>query len=264
MKTILSRPDASLPTSARLKAMNAYFFMLWPQGKLMEVRPLIEEALELGIKLEDRWNMAFTFVWAGMMAAGEGDYARVTSYLQQSHEKWQESGDETYKAMSLVFLGDIYMFQHEYNHAEALYEEANPRFREVRDYPVLALILRRLGQLALKKGELNRATALIRESLIHNWNVHDYRGTGACLAALAAVSMAQKKPGRATKLFGAVDAVLQSAQIPLLPFDQQEYERNMSQLRGQLDGSVFEKAWSNGRVTPLEQTIEFALKETKV
>jgi hypothetical protein len=113
----------------------------------------------------------------------------------------------------------------------------------------------------MSQGDLAKATTLIKQSLQHNWAVHDYRGTGASLAALAALSLVQGETERAIKLLGVVDAVLEFIRTPLLSFDQQEYEHNVSQLRTQFDGVVFEKAWSNGRAMPLEQAVEFALKE---
>jgi non-specific serine/threonine protein kinase len=264
IKAILDHPAAKQPTSARLKTLNTYFFMLWPHGKLNEAQLLIQDAIELGDKLGDRRQGAYALLWAGVSATEQGDYSRARLYLEQSREKWGDYGRNADLAISLVFLGEIAMFEGDLIHAESFFEVAISPFREIKDYPFVGMVARRLGQLALKKGQLHQAITLIRNSLVYNWEVHDYRGIGACLAALAAVSIEQRKYDRAAKLFGVVNAFFESTHIPLLPFDQYEYERNVSRLRAQLDKAVFEKAWSTGLAMPWEQAVESALKEAEV
>lgn len=263
VKAILNHPGASQPTSARLKTMNTYFFMLWPHGKLNEAESLIEDAIELGTKLGDRRQEAYTRLWAGVSATEKGNYQRARFYLEQSRERWGDYGRDADLAISLVFLGEIAMFEGDPVHAESFFEAAISPFKEVKDYPFVGMVSRRLGQLALKKGQMHQAIALIRDSLLYNWEVHDYRGIGACLAALAAVSIEQRKYGRAAEFFGVVNSFFESTHIPLLPFDQYEYERNVNRLRAQFDSFALEKAWSTGLAMPWEQAVESALKETE-
>jgi non-specific serine/threonine protein kinase len=264
IKAILDHPAAKQSMSARLKTMNAYFFMLWPNGNLNEAQSLIEEAIDLGAMLGDRRQHAYALLWAGVSATEQGDFARARLSLEQSHEKWGDYGRNADLAISLVFLGEIAMFEGDPKRAESFFEAAISPFREVKDYPFVGMVVRRLGQLALKKGQLQRAITLIRESLVYNWEVHDYRGLGACLAALAAVSIEQKHYGRAAELLGVVNAFFESTHIPLLPFDQYEYDRNLRWLRTQLDESFFEREWSFGLAMPWEQAVDSALKEAGV
>jgi predicted ATPase/DNA-binding SARP family transcriptional activator len=261
VRTLLGRSDVMQPTLARLKALNSYFFMLWAHGKLTDVYPLIEEALSLGVELEDSWNTASAFLWAGVSAAEQGNYRQAQSHLQQSREEWQDTTEALPVAMPLVFLGEIAIFQNDFAKAEGLFDAALQRFKEVQDFPFLGMMLRRLGQLAMYQGDLRKATALIREGLVYNWTIHDYRGTGACLAALAAVNVAQGRYDNAAKLSGIVEGILEFTHIPLLPFDQQQYERIVSQLRNQLDVKDFKTFWTIGKVMRLEDAIAFALDE---
>jgi len=61
-----------------------------------------------------------------------------------------------------------------------------------------------------------------------------------------------------------VNAFFESTHIPLLPFDQYEYDRNLRWLRTQLDESFFEREWSFGLAMPWEQAVDSALKEAGV
>ena len=262
LKTILDRPDAKQRTPARLRALNAYLFMLWPSGQLTAMQPRGEEALALGLELGDRWHAGFALLWLGVSATAQGDYSLARSYLEQSLDIWQGLEEKTYAAWTFVFRGEIAMLQGDTPGAQELYSQAIPLLREAQDYPFLAIPLRRLGQLAMFQDDLIQAAAFFQESLEHNWKVHDYRGTGACLAALADLSLAQGETERAIKLLAAADAVLEFIRTPFLAFDQQRFERNVSQLREQLDDAVFEKAWSAGRAMPLRQIVQSALKES--
>jgi len=60
-----------------------------------------------------------------------------------------------------------------------------------------------------------------------------------------------------------VDAVLEFIQTTLLPFDQQQYDRNVSKLREQLDEATFTTAWAEGRAMTLEQGVGYALETAK-
>jgi tetratricopeptide (TPR) repeat protein len=260
IRAILDHPDALQPTSARLRTMNTYFFILWPHGRINEAQSLIEDALELGAKLGDRWQEAFSLLWAGVSATEQGDFTRARLNLEQSREKWRDYGRDTDLALSLVFLGEIAMFEGDSARAESFFEAARSPFREVKDYPFIGMLVRRLGQLALKNDQVVQAINLFRESLVYNQEVHDYRGICACLAAFAAISVEQGKKEHAALLFGAVNTFLESAHIPLLPFDQHEYERNLSKLRDQLKETSFLKFWAKGGAMTMDEAIAFALE----
>jgi non-specific serine/threonine protein kinase len=261
LQTILDHPDARQPTKARLKALNAYFFMLWPS--LAEIQPHGEEALALSIQLGDRWNSAFALLWLGVGATAQGNYSLARSYLEQSLEIWWELEEKTYAAWAYVFLGEVALLQENKLHAEELYLQAVPSLREAKDFAFLAIPLRRLGQLAMARGDQVRAAAFIKESLQHNWNVHDYRGVGACLAAFAALSIMQGENERAIKLLAVVDTVLDFIRTPFLAFDQQQFEKNVRELRDEIHRPTFIKAWTQGHSMTFEQAVELVLKEFK-
>lgn len=263
LKIILSHPDATQSTPARLKALNIYFHMLWQSGGggLLDVQSLMEEALALGMQLGDRRDTAFTLSYLGHCATAKGDYSLARSYHEQSLEIWRELQEIKYMGWTFSFLGDVAMLQDDPERAQTLYEQAIPLLNEAKDYMFLALPIRRLGQLAMLQGNLLKAAAFIKESLQNNWTMRDHRGAGACLAILGALSAMQTQDDRATKLFGAVEIVLEFIQVPLFPFDQQQYDRNVSQLRGTLDAPIFARAWMEGRMMTIEQAVAYALKE---
>jgi predicted ATPase/DNA-binding SARP family transcriptional activator len=262
IKAVLDRPEAQMPTPARLKTINAYSFILWPHGKLNEAQSLVDEAIELGARTGDRRQQAYALLWAGVSATEQGEYSRARLLLEQSREKGGDFARSADLAISLVFLAEIGMFEGNPDRAQQFFEAALSLFREVKDYPFAGMVVRRLGQLALKKGKLAEAVSLFQESLVYNWQIHDYRGVGACLAALGAANLEHGRHDRAARLFGVVDALLESIQVPLLPFDQHEYQRHLDKLHSQLGQASFDKAWARGHATRMEEVVESELKET--
>jgi len=51
--------------------------------------------------------------------------------------------------------------------------------------------------------------------------------------------------------------------IPMNPPEQVEYDREISDLRANMDEAAFAKAWAEGRALTMEQAIEYALEKPK-
>lgn len=264
LKLVLGLPEASQSSPERLKGLNAYLLLLWPSGRLSEFQPLIDEALELSATFGDRWNSAFALIWQGVSTSSKGDYALARSQLELSLAMYEDLNDRTYSGWVLAFLGEVASLQGDVARAQACYEQALPKLEGTKDIPFLAIPLRRLGQLALSQNKLVRAKAFLERSLADNWRLHDYRGVGACLAALGALSMAQGETLRAIVLFGAVATILETVGALLLPFDQQQYDRNLAAARAQADPATFEAALADGHAMSLEQAVAYALEASQL
>jgi hypothetical protein len=75
-----------------------------------------------------------------------------------------------------------------------------------------------------------------------------------CLEDIAGLAAAVQ-PAGAVRLFGAAEAVRESAGIPLPPVQRAAYERDLAAARAQLDGAIFAAAWADGRALTLERAI---------
>jgi tetratricopeptide (TPR) repeat protein len=261
----LSRPEGMERTLARAKALNGLGFLYWADMYPTDRRLELEEALSIGRELGDQWNIATALRYLGLLASMQGNYVEARSLLEQSLEIWRSMGPEGKRGVSwtLTFLGDVALNQNESNEARSIFEECVAIQREIGDKNFLAYSVRRLGLLAWREKNFERATVLCQESLSLNRELGDPRGVLACLAGFADIAVVQEKFARAAQIMAAVETQLASMGMRLLPVDKMEYERNLSQLRAQLDMAVFEKAWFKGRAMPLEQAVEFALQEAK-
>ena len=80
------------------------------------------------------------------------------------------------------------------------------------------------------------------------------------MAALAALDLAHGETEHAITLLASAGTVSEFIHIPFLPYDHQQYERNLSTVREQIDSKIFHAAWEKGRALPFEQALEYALE----
>jgi len=260
----LSRPEAMERTLARAKALNALGFLNWADTYPTDRRPELEEALSIGRELGDQWNTAAALLYLGLLASMQRNYVEARSLLEQSLEISRTMGPEGKVVLSwtLTFLGDVALNQNELKEARSFYEETVAILREIGDKNFLAYSLRRLGLLAWREKDYRKAIALCKESLSLNHELGDPRGVLASLSAFADIAVVQGKFERGATLMAAVETQLASMGMRLLPVDKMEYERNLAYLRANLDEKALTKFWAKGKGMSLEETIEFALKET--
>jgi hypothetical protein len=117
---------------------------------------------------------------------------------------------------------------------------------------------------AQQQGDVGRATALFEESLSIFRELDNTEGITYSLAGLAVAICAKGQARDAVKLFGAVDASLQSTEAAIPRADRFEYEGTRAVAQAALSPSAFAAAWVEGQALDLAQAIAFALKSTGI
>jgi len=80
------------------------------------------------------------------------------------------------------------------------------------------------------------------------------------LECFAFIAKAQEEDERAARLFGAAEALRENINIPMMPTERPEYDREGSDLRANMDEAAFAKAWAEGRALTMDQAIAYALE----
>jgi non-specific serine/threonine protein kinase len=258
---LLAQPMAAEQTKWRAKALNAAAMLYWSSSNYREGERVLEEALNIGRKIEDPWNTAWALNYMGAIDNMQGSYDEAEAHLREGLALSREMGGagSFCAAWALVLLGDVSLYREEIKPAELLYEESVALLRELKNRNLLAYSARRLGYLALMSGEAERAIDLFRESLLLNREVMHRQGTAGCLAALAAVATMRGDLVRAAELYGAAEALLVEIASPFHQADRAENDRNMEIVRSALDDAEVAAAWEEGQGMSLEEAVEFAL-----
>jgi non-specific serine/threonine protein kinase len=259
---ILSSPFAMERTAARAKALSIAGLVQWVLGGKADVRPLLEEALDIATEIGDKSIIAWSRVFLGTEISTHGDYQEGLSLIEQGLEECRALGSAGQYGVgfALSFLGDGAFYQGDYHRAQELYEKSVDVLREVRDQNFLAYALRRLGHTNRHLGDLEKTTNRIQESLNLNIELGHKQAVAACISGLACVELARGDTITAVQLFGAVERQLEMIGFSLLPADTIEYEQNVALARDQLGEAAFAAAWDEGRTMTNEQTLTLALK----
>jgi non-specific serine/threonine protein kinase len=265
VREALSRPEGLQRTTARSRALSGIGFLYWVDRYPVDVRPELDEALEIAQELGDKGSIASALCSLGLLAGVHGAYSEARSYLLRSLETWREIVplDKMEVGRTLMYLGDGALAHDEMEEARSYYEESTAGLREFGDLNLLAYSVRRLGLLAWRGGEFEVASRLCRESLGLNQETGDYRGVLACVAGFGAIATANRDDERAAVLVAAVESQLALTGTRLLPVDKMEHERNLALLRAAVDERELAKYWAEGAEMTLEQAIGFALGEAR-
>jgi len=258
----LAWPEAKTPTEVRARALNAAGYLQWVRGYLPEAHALFIESVEIARAIQAQPALAFGLCYLGTVLNGQGEYTAAETLLEESLAIWESLGNQSSMGLSLMFLGDSALGQHDRERARAALTQSAALVRRTANISVLPYPLRRLGYLALLEQDEEQATTFYMESMKVNRAVGDRQGVAASLIGLAAVAEARRQPDRAARLLGAADALVESIQTKLLPFDDEEAKRTEDAVREQLAGSAFTAARSEGRVMTVDQAIAMLCQRT--
>jgi hypothetical protein len=112
---------------------------------------------------------------------------------------------------------------------------------------VLAYPLRRLGWVAQLQGDVTLAVRLCVESLNYNRSGGELLGVAGALVALAPVADSQGQPELAVQLLSKAETLAESIGGQLLPFEAEQFESALKQLRERVEPVAWAQAWEHGR-----------------
>jgi hypothetical protein len=117
-----------------------------------------------------------------------------------------------------------------------------------------------LGRAANLQHDVARARSRFADSLVLRQEFGDRRGIVECVEGLAGIAQAMGELEQAAELFGAASAARSALGVPLPPVDQPAIDEKVSSLRSALGEASFQRAWSLGQLTTIEQAAMIAAR----
>jgi tetratricopeptide (TPR) repeat protein len=229
------------------------------QGDYTRAATLEEESLALFQAHGIGWGIIWALLSLGDVALDQGDTTRAARRFQEVLARSQALGDQRDSGWALCNLGRIAFAQGNVAQAQTLFEESLALFQGIGFSAAAAQALVELGRAAQWQGDMTQAAAYFTESLTLERNIGSTDTIFDDLTGLAGVAGAQRLPARAARLFGAVEALRESAGHPLPPVERANYERDIAAARAQLDEDAWIVAWAEGQAMTVEQAIAEAL-----
>jgi predicted ATPase len=220
-----------------------------------------EEAVALAREVGDKVILGGALSnMAGVISITQSDLKRMRPYAEEGIQLLKESGSHWIVAMTVFGFGLFTAMQGNYTEARSQFEACIPLFTELRDRHRLAMVHSELAHLERRQGHFAQAKPLYRET-IQEWQKIGHRAAIAHeLECFAFIAKAQEEDQRAAHLFGAAEILRENINIPMMPTERPEYDREVNDLRANMDEAAFAKAWAEGRAMTMEQAIEYALE----
>ena len=112
-----------------------------------------------------------------------------------------------------------------------------------------------MAQVAFFLGNQDEAYDLGRESLVLRQELDDKLGIAVALEIFARLATFQKEAELAARLLGAAASLRDKFNLPLEPYDTEDYEQLLATIKTGLSRRAFELAWEEGRGLSQAQAI---------
>ena len=220
-------------------------------------RGYMDESLKLAQTLGDAAGVAARLSNLGRIAYRVGDYPSARARLTEALELQRRLGRSDISFI-IEALGELAMREGHYDEAREYFEEGIALAREGGRINANFWIFSFLGFVHLRLGEYARARAVFLEAQDGFYKAGLKIGVAYTVEGLASLAVAQNQPARAASLFAWADMTRELVDNARPPVEQEDVDREMAQIRAQMDEAAFAAAQSAGQGMSLEQVIAFA------
>ena len=220
-------------------------------------RGYMDESLKLAQTLGDAAGVAARLSNLGRIAYRVGDYPSARARLTEALELQRRLGRSDISFI-IEALGELAMREGHYDEAREYFEEGIALAREGGRINANFWIFSCLGFVHLRLGEYARARAVFLEAQDGFYKAGLKIGVAYTVEGLASLAVAQNQPARAASLFAWADMTRELVDNARPPVEQEDVDREMAQIRAQMDEAAFAAAQSAGQGMSLEQVIAFA------
>lgn len=231
------------------------------EGYFARARVLLENSLEIRIRLGDRMGIAYTLGCLGDLEK-HGDIARAITYCQEEMAIYRELGNVAEMAHALHRMGTLHYWRGDYEPARQAYAEALEFFKSLHSEAGFAYVRMNLGSSLFHLGDTVRALELYREALPLYLKVQNEEGIVWALERIGVVAVKQEDARQTAHLLGAASILREGLGIPLSPSDKKDWDEALAELRAKMKETAFAEEFAVGCAMTREQAIRLALSDT--
>jgi tetratricopeptide (TPR) repeat protein len=208
------------------------------------------------------------YIWGTMLgpvsaveAYVKGDLARANEMRERSEELMKSQGSQWTYGITMYSSGSFYVMQKQFDKAREKFKIAMQAMQETRSYRNVIMIKSDLAHVLRYEGDYHQAIPVYHET-IKEWQRMGHRAAVAHqLECLAFIARALEQAEKATKLLGAAEALRQRIEIDMTPIEREGYEKEVADLRANMDEKEFSSLWAEGRSMTMDEAINLALSE---
>jgi predicted ATPase/DNA-binding CsgD family transcriptional regulator len=259
----LARSGDALPDPLRAAALNEAGWIATVQSDQEKAVVLLEESFALAKKRGDESGIAASLFPLGqLLTMHEGSRRRVEDLRNEAETLRPEIPDPSQAAYLVMFMAMASWYGEDEEQALSRFEEALGLFRDLENLQGAAFCLGSIGFIVLGRDDPAQAATIFEEALQTLRTLRDVVGIFHCLLGAGSVASLRGEPDRAARLWGAAEALGETAAVPMIPMirSHYDYEGHLDGARSRLTGEAWAEAWAEGRDMSPEQAIEYALE----
>jgi predicted ATPase/RsiW-degrading membrane proteinase PrsW (M82 family) len=279
--------DGAAPAPIRARGHSYLGRLALLQSDYAKARASLEQGLGLGRETADDEEVAACLVELGWIDLVAGDYQAGRERLEEGLRLSHELGDDQLAARALRTLARVRAEEGDPQGAKPLLEESLELRRRLEDQRGVATTLSAIGRIELLRGHLDEAQAALDESVAVSRALGDKLRIAEALYFLALVRLAQgSEPdamtlaeerltlcrelgdrlgiaecfdlsaSRDARLLGAAQAIRDSLEAQMWPYEQARRKEVESLHRSQLGDGAYEAAVAEGAAMSIEEALE--------
>jgi tetratricopeptide (TPR) repeat protein len=229
-------------------------------GKFNEAIASIDEALRLAEELGDRYVLGTVMSAASFVEFFVNrDFAKADTFREKASELLREHGSRYSYGLTVLGFGDLLVRQGQFQKAREELNSAMQTMQEIGSTRHIANIKSVLAHVLRREGNYIEAIPAYQET-IKEWKRMGQRSAVAHqLECLAFIAKAMEQPDQAARLLGAAEGLRQKIEIDMTPSEREEYEKEVADLKANMDEKVFDSLWKEGRSMTMDEAIDLAL-----
>ena len=228
-------------------SLNGLGNVAFSQGDYASAQRFYEESLAIRRELGDDWSVANSLCNLSGLAQSEGNYAAALLLLQECLSINRKLGDRRGIAFVLNNLGNVMLAQSEQDRAHSLQDESLTLYLELGDKWGIAYALNSLGDCEHSQGNYDKAYLNYAASLKLLLALKDKNGLIRSLEGIAIIAAQIKQLERSVRLLGAAQSLRDQIGLIRTPAEQTQCNRNLADLRAQLDDDAIWRAMGGGK-----------------
>jgi tetratricopeptide (TPR) repeat protein len=229
-------------------------------GKFNEAIASIDEALRLAEELGDRYVLGSVMTAASFVEFFVNrDFAKAYTFREKASELLREHGSRYSYGLTVLGFGELLVQQGQFQKAREELNSAMQTMQEIGSTRHIVNIKSVLAHVMRREGNYLEAIPAYHET-IKEWQRMGHRSAVAHqLECLAFIAKSLEQVEKATKLLGAAEALRQKIESDMTLPERKEYEKEVADIKANMDGKEFASLWAEGRSMTMEQAIQFAL-----
>jgi tetratricopeptide (TPR) repeat protein len=191
----------------------------------------------------------------------KGDFSKAFEHHSKASKLLKEHGNRWSYGITMYGFGNLYLTQRDFAKSREKYKIAMQTMQELGSVRNVSMIKSDLAHILRHEGRNLEAISAYRETIME-WQRMGHRAAIAHqLECMAFIAKALEQKEKALRLLGAAEILRQKIEIDMTMQEREEYDKEVSDLKANMDHAEFTSLWTEGRSMTMDAAIELAVSE---